>query len=240
MKPLDALRALGPGSEPPVEVKQRAAGMLFAALEAAAVVSVLSKPPAPASVHSAQASSLAGMSGSKIVAVAAGIWLAGGVTGAALYRALLPAEVRVVYVERPAAPITATAPSTLEPTVGASAPSAPRGPASIAALGRASIELARGGAGSDSGSELARERALLDVARADAAHGEPRQALAVTEQHRQQFPQGRLTEEREALAIRALLSLGRAADARARAQTFRSRYPNSFLIPAIESALSDP
>jgi hypothetical protein len=81
---------------------------------------------------------------------------------------------------------------------------------------------------------------LLDLARANAARGEPALALTQTEQHRQQFPHGRLTEEREALAIRALLSLGRTADAQARAQAFRATYPNSFLTPVIDSALSAP
>jgi hypothetical protein len=238
VKPLDALKALGLGSEPPVEVKRRVAGALFATLEAAAVASALAKPPASASVHPAPASLLGGVASSKVLAVAASIWLAGGVTGAALYRALRPAEVRVVYVERPAPAIATTARSALEPELELAAPTAPGGPASAGAPGRASIERGRHGAGSESGSELARERALLDVARADAARGEPGQALAVTEQHRQQYPQGRLTEEREALAVRALLSLGRTAAARARAHAFRETYPNSFLIPALESALS--
>ncbi|MET0790444.1 MAG: hypothetical protein ABW061_02895 [Polyangiaceae bacterium] len=232
MKPLDSLRALGPGSEPPAEVKQRVAGALFATLAASA----LTKPPVSASVHPAP-SLLGGVASSKVLAVAAGIWLAGGVAGAALYRALRPAEVRVMYLERPAPPIATAVPSAIEPAVELSAPSTPSGPAS-AAWGRIITARERKGTGSENSSELARERALLDRARADAAHGEPGHAFDVTEQHRQRFPQGRLTEEREALAIRALLSLGRTADARARAQTFRSTYPNSFLMPALESALS--
>lgn len=64
--------------------------------------------------------------------------------------------------------------------------------------------------------------------------------LGAVAQHRQQFPHGRLTEEREALAIRALLALGRTEGARQRAAAFRVNYPNSFLIPALDSALSAP
>jgi hypothetical protein len=86
------------------------------------------------------------------------------------------------------------------------------------------------------GSDLARERALLDVARASAARGEPADVLAQVARHRQQFPQGKLSEEREALAIRALLSLGRQQEARARANAFRAAYPNSFLAPVLEAA----
>jgi len=59
-------------------------------------------------------------------------------------------------------------------------------------------------------------------------------------QHRRQFPRGRLAEERDALAIRALISLGRTTEARQRARAFRTAYPNSFLAPALESALSKP
>ena len=42
------------------------------------------------------------------------------------------------------------------------------------------------------------------------------------------------------MAIRALHSLGRDDEARARAQAFRVAYPNSLLTPAIDSALFGP
>jgi len=90
------------------------------------------------------------------------------------------------------------------------------------------------------GSDLARERALLELARANAARGEPALVLEQTEQYRAQFARGKLAEEREALAIRALLSLGRAGEARTRAAAFQLSYPNSLLAPAIDSALSIP
>ena len=47
-----------------------------------------------------------------------------------------------------------------------------------------------------------------------------------------------MAEEREALAIRALLALGRGDEARERAAGFRAAYPHSFLTPVIDSALS--
>jgi hypothetical protein len=242
MKPLDALRALGPGSPPPDEVKQRVAGALSAALEMAAAASLLAKPLEHASVPPVRASFLGSIASSKILTIAAGIWVAGAITGAALYRALRTAEVRVVYVERPAAPplVAAPEPSGQEPGSGQSGPSPRAEVASGAPLGQPLVEQAKGRPGAEPSSELAQERALLDVARADAAQGEAAQALGITEQHRRKFPRGRLSEEREALAIRALLSLGRAAQARERAQAFRSTYPNSFLTPALESALAAP
>jgi hypothetical protein len=245
--PLDTLRALGTGSEPPAEAKERVAGVLFAALDAAAAATaaaaIAKHPVAPASVHPVAASLLGGIAGTKVLAVAAGIWLVGGITGAALYRGLRPQELRVVYVDRPIASGAQVSPSALSAT--ATARPAPVASSAVIAAPSNGIEnrLAEqtgASAAPQGGSELARERALLDVARADAAQGEPEQVLAVVAQHRRQFPRGRLTEEREALAIRALLSLGRTGEARQRAQTFRAAYPNSFLIPALESALSTP
>jgi hypothetical protein len=248
--PLDTLRALGTGSEPPTEAKERVAGTLFAALDAAAAATgaaaIAKHSVAPASVHPVASSLLGGVAGSKVLAIAAGIWLFGGVTGAAFYRGLRPQELRVVYVDRPVASVVQVAPSALS-AIATSEAAAPVASSAVAPSPSANAENRLGQAASESagatpqgGSELARERALLDVARADAAHGEPEQVLAVVAQHRRQFPRGRLTEEREALAIRALLSLGRSDEARQRTQAFRAAYPNSFLIPALDSALSTP
>jgi hypothetical protein len=85
--------------------------------------------------------------------------------------------------------------------------------------------------------ELARERALLDKARAQIAAGEPARALDDVERHGRRHPQGALSEEREALAVNALVSLGRYREAVQRGEAFRSRYPNSLLMPSVEAAL---
>ncbi len=122
--PLDTLRALGTGNEPPAEAKERVAGALFAALDSAAVATgaaaIAEHSLANASVRPMAGSLLGGVAGSKLLAVAAGIWLAGGITGAALYRGLRPEEVRVVYVDRAVAQV---APSALSapPMVSANA-----------------------------------------------------------------------------------------------------------------------
>jgi hypothetical protein len=79
---------------------------------------------------------------------------------------------------------------------------------------------------------------LLDIARQSAAHGEPAQELSQVTAYQREFPHGRLAEEAEALAIRALLSLGQKGEAYARASAFREKYPDSFLTPAIEPALT--
>lgn len=242
MSPLETLRALGPGSEPPAESKQRVAGALFAALEAAALASASAptQQPAPASVLPASSPMLGGLAGSKLAALAASIWLIGGVSGAALYSVLRPPAVRVVYVERPTAASSAMPENSADPVPGAaSVRGAPQGVAN-AAPARVVAERAPLAGAADGDSDLARERALLDLARAAAASGEPAQALAKAELHRARFPRGRLSEEREALAIRALLTLGRDAEARRRARAFQATYPQSFLLPVLESALSTP
>jgi len=236
MTALETLRALGPGEDAPLEAKQRVYGALLASLEVAAAAGIAAAPKPPASVHRALLP--AGVVDSKTVAIAASIWLLGGVTGAALYGALRPSQVRVVYVERPV-PASSVAIALSEPAVttpnGSAAPTA----SSPSATGHPALPLASSLA-RGTGSELAQERALLDLARANAARGEPALALAQVEKHRAQFPQGHLTEEREALGIRALLSLGRTQEAQNRAQAFRAAYPHSFLLPVIDSALSAP
>ncbi len=55
----------------------------------------------------------------------------------------------------------------------------------------------------------------------------PARALAFTDQHRRRFGEGTLAQEREVVAIDALVRLGRGADARARADAFRARWPRS-------------
>lgn len=243
MKPLEALRALGPGRDAPAEAKQRVYGALLASLEAAAAGTVGAAAAAKASAlvpHSA-APALAGIASTKALLIGAGIWLIGGATGAALYGAFQHEQVRVVYVDRPVAlsPTPTLVPSSTPlaaPQLEHGAPSA----APVAASAHNGATAPTSSAIRSEGSQLARERAVLDLARAAAARGEPALALEQAERHRQQFPQGRLAEEREAMAIRALIALGRGSEARARADAFRASYPNSFLTPVIDSALSAP
>lgn len=76
------------------------------------------------------------------------------------------------------------------------------------------------------GDDLVRESNLVDASRAALAQ-DPEAALAALERHQAEFPKGRLAEEREFIAIRALVRLGRADEARARAAAFFARYPSS-------------
>lgn len=60
-------------------------------------------------------------------------------------------------------------------------------------------------------------------------------SLALTVEHARRFPAGALGQEREIIAIRALLALGRAAEARARAASLLERFPGSAYRGRLES-----
>jgi len=57
--------------------------------------------------------------------------------------------------------------------------------------------------------------------------GDPARALRMTEEHAARFPRGVLVQERDVIAIDALVRLGRRDEARAKAMSFRARYPSS-------------
>jgi hypothetical protein len=152
----------------------------------------------------------------------------GGAAGAGTHAALTTPEARVVYVDRPVpappAPAPSAPPVVAAPTASAEAPPAPRKTtAPAASLDRAS--------------RLAAERALLDAAHAAIVRGDPGSALASLDGHAARFPHGDLEEEREALAIKALAKMGRAADAQKRAADFRQRFPQSLFTDGVESDL---
>jgi hypothetical protein len=77
------------------------------------------------------------------------------------------------------------------------------------------------------------------VSRAQAAlaRGRTSEALAATSEHQRRFPRGEFVEEREALAIQALARSGNLPAATARAERFRTRYPRSMLLRAVNAAV---
>jgi len=70
------------------------------------------------------------------------------------------------------------------------------------------------------------ELALIRAAQSS-IDARPELALRFSERHRARFPSGLLAEERETLAIDALVRLGRAQAAQTRAQAMRQRWPAS-------------
>ena len=73
---------------------------------------------------------------------------------------------------------------------------------------------------------LALEARLLSKARR-ALEADPAQALKLAERHQQRFPHGVLSEEREAIAIKALRQTGNEASAARRQARFLTKYPQS-------------
>lgn len=80
------------------------------------------------------------------------------------------------------------------------------------------------------------EIALLRDARATLAV-DPAEALAITERHRAAFPRGALGQEREIIAITALVKLGRTDAAQKRAEQFRAAHPTSAYLVQLERIL---
>jgi hypothetical protein len=80
------------------------------------------------------------------------------------------------------------------------------------------------------------EIALLRDARATLAV-DPAEALAITDRHRTAFPRGSLGQEREIIAITALVKLGRTDAAQNRAERFRAAHPTSAYLVQLERIL---
>jgi hypothetical protein len=179
-------------------------------------------PPVPASVGAGvRLSTLALPLATFAVGIGLGALIMGGTT---------PTEtVRTVYVDRvvPAEAPAAVAP----PTVRVSdLPIVPSSPTPSASAARANGATAN---------QTNAERALLDLATTAFARGEPAESLGALDRHRQRYPNGLFAEEREALAIRALVGLGRTTEARERGRLFVAKYPNSLMFPAVEAALRE-
>ena len=74
----------------------------------------------------------------------------------------------------------------------------------------------------DIDAELQLLREAQSVLRSD-----PARALAVAAEHARRFEDGTLAQEREVVAIEALVALSRLPEARARAERFAARWPRS-------------
>ena len=77
------------------------------------------------------------------------------------------------------------------------------------------------------------ELRLLHRARAAVGRADYIAALLPIGEHARRFPDGRLTEEREALRVKSLAGLGRTEQARRAALRFEARFPRSVLSPAV-------
>lgn len=83
----------------------------------------------------------------------------------------------------------------------------------------------------------AKELRVLQPARQAVARQDFDLALSAIAQHQRLYPSGRLAEEREALRIRALLGLGRTAEAQRAGAAFHAHFPRSALLGRIDEML---
>jgi hypothetical protein len=208
--------------------------------------SVLALPPISAlpeatpSAHVTAAKAGAAVGLGKLASVGIVTFALGGLSGAGVYHALVESRAPVVIQ----VPVPAPAPS-----LAASAPVSDAGVPGDAAVVQAlappaderrteRVRRPRHVEEATSPSQLARERAIIDVVRAAIARGHADSALEAVARHASEFPTGRLREEREGLRVLALVRAGRVQEARAAAARFKQEYPASLLWPALERALA--
>ena len=126
-----------------------------------------------------------------------------------------PPAVSAAFSARPSSPTLRSA-VPVEASAGASPSDAP------------SPDALSLGAGSSSAAVPETETEVHLLQRAQGAlGGDPAAALALTDEHARRFAGGGLGQEREFIAVSALLALGRGPEARARAARLLERFPSS-------------
>ncbi len=201
-------------------------------------------PPAPAPAPPSppagpEAPPAAGLSGAAKIAGAIAVL---GAIGGAVWLARAPA---VVVAPVPGASVVVVAdPPPAPSSVASSAPSVPEPIVSASAAPVASVVVAPRPSSTSTASAIAEpaEPEAIMIKRAHDAllQGSADRALALVGDHAQAYPKGALAQEREVIAIEALVALGRNSDARARAATFRAAYPASVHLTRIERLVGAP
>jgi len=88
------------------------------------------------------------------------------------------------------------------------------------------------------GGSLSEQQALLDEAGLALRRGQGAVALGAVNAHVARFPYTAFEEERQLVAIKALVLLGRAVEARAQAERFEARFPRSLLLSSVHAAVA--
>jgi hypothetical protein len=258
----DERRALeaGKSARPPLDAKRNVLSAVLAGLPngGAAGPGGGASGGAGAGAGVGAAASAAGAGGALALVKPAVIGVALGLTAMGGFMALRPAEPLGASgvptpVEVPSPPLSARPPAGSAPPAlvvdpepkkseapapprvradsdqTADTPEPPRGP-SVSAFPDGQERLDGGATGAGESRAVAEARALL-------RGGNPTAALAALERLREKYPNGSLVQEREALAIEALLEKGDRAGARSRAADFLARYPKSPHATAARRAL---
>jgi len=159
----------------------------------------------------------------------------GGIVGAGVYGALRPPRLAYVTVERPLASVEAPVASAA-PVPNPAFELAQTPPAAPVSLRTARLTPSAS-AGGERLASLAEQQALLDVARAEFARSDYAATLRTLAAHSARFPRSVLSEEREALQIKALAAGDRVPEARSLAARFQTRYPRSLLLPSVKDSV---
>jgi hypothetical protein len=188
----------------------------------------------------------AAFAGTRAVGLAGITFVLGAAAGATGHAWLARPEVEIVYLERQAPravsarPVAPSEPEPGSPPALSTPPNAlgASNRASAASEPRASSEASAPSGASSGAAELGPEITMLDQARKALSEGRHARAFELLGRHARLFPASVLEQEREALTIKALVATGRLTEARARAEKFKSRFPQSMLLFSIEKALA--
>ena len=172
--------------------------------------------------------------------LALGTFFLGAIAGAGIHALTRPApappsppSVTTVVVEKKVeVPVYVSA-----SVLPANPPPPPVAPTSQIGQPTAHPSIATTSASGQKDTALAAERSLLEIARSALARGDSASALDALGTHQAQFPNGQLSEEREALYVQALAMAGRTAEAKQRADRFRKTWPGSMLLPVVQAAV---
>ena len=205
-------------------------------------------PPAPGAIGAAaQPSVLSGaLIGAALGVVVSGVglmWPDKPEPPRAAPARVIAAPATAVRVQRPAPSATEEATAapvrsatTVRPVQAAGSASAAPVVESAAPAGTGSAASAEAAPAPGGGGDAETEAHLLQRAQ-DALGTNPGEALSLAEAHASKFPAGALGQEREVVAIQALLRLGRGDEARARGAKFLAAFPGSAHRRRIEALL---
>lgn len=243
---IDALRHDADAPVPPERVHRVASRLAAGAGIMGLATSVAGASHAALSGGSAAATGLTLVGLTKTLLVGMGFGAVAGLGLYATFRSSAPAS--------SAAPLVAparrsTAPSRVAPAVEAPgvepAPFSPSAeplaversaPSTPGVRANPSPELPRDAA-PEKARSLAEQQALLDDARAALRRGDGTAALAALRSHTARFPETVFDEEREAVAIKALVLVGQLEAAQKREAAFERRFPASLLRASLREAV---
>ncbi len=164
-------------------------------------------------------------------------FLSGGVVGFGVRGVVAPRPI-YVPVGRDVPPMLAPSASVLPIAASVAPPVVVVASASVVkpvAAKSAAVPSASSSAAIDASAEEAR---LVETARTALVRGNSADALIALDAHSTKYPSGERAEEREALAVQALVKAGRADDARARAERFKKGFPGSIYLGAVNASIA--